>query len=77
MSKFRIELNQTKCQAYGKCAATAPAFFALDQNRKVRLLGDSETPDGIVVHAAKSCPYRVITIVDAEAGEQIFPRRRT
>jgi ferredoxin len=31
------ELNQSKCQAYGKCTATAPAMFGLDDNGKVRL----------------------------------------
>jgi len=76
MSKFRLELNQSKCQAYGKCAATAPAFFGLDDNRKVRLVGNSETTDDVVVKAAQSCPYRVITVVDAESGGQIFPALR-
>lgn len=73
MTKFRIELNQSKCQAYGKCAATAPALFGLDDSRKVRLVGDNETTDDQVVKAAKGCPYRVITVVDAESGGQIFP----
>jgi ferredoxin len=76
MTKFRIELSQSKCQAYGKCAATAPAFFALDDSRKVSLVGNDETTDNLVVEAAKSCPYRVITVVDAESGGQIFPTRR-
>ena len=75
MSKFRIELNQAKCQAYGKCAATAAGFFAVDENRKVRLVGGDETSDDVVVKAAKSCPYRVITVVDVESGEQLFPKR--
>ena len=73
MSKFRVELNQSKCQAYGKCTATAPALFGLDDNRKVRLVGNSETTDDVVVKAAQGCPYRVITVVDAESGGQIFP----
>jgi len=76
MSKFRIELNRSKCQAYGKCAATAASFFALGEDRKVRLIGGDETSDDAVVKAAKSCPYRVIAIVDAESGEQLFPQRR-
>jgi ferredoxin len=76
MSKFRVELNQSKCQAYGKCAATAPAFFGLDDDRKVRLVGGSETADDVVVKAARSCPYRVITVVDAGSGGPIFPALR-
>jgi len=73
MTKFRIELNRSKCQAYGKCAATAPALFGLDDSRKVRLADGHETADDLVVKAAKGCPYRVITVVDAESGGQIFP----
>jgi len=76
MSKFRVELYPSKCQAYGKCIATAPAFFGLDDNRKVRLVGDGETTDDVVIKAAQGCPYRVIAVVDAELGEQIFPIHR-
>jgi ferredoxin len=76
MGKFRFELNLSKCQAYGKCAAAAPDFFKIDDGRKVRLVGASESTDDTVVKAAKSCPYRVITVVDTVSNEQIFPVRR-
>jgi ferredoxin len=76
MTKFRVELNQAKCQSYNKCVATAPGFFELDDNRRVRLVGEAEAIDDIVVTAARSCPYRVISVIDSESGEQIFPQRR-
>ena len=76
MGKFRVELNLSKCQAFGKCAATAPSLFQVEDGLKVRLVGDKETTDDVVVKAAKSCPYRVITVVDVESNEQIFPVRR-
>jgi ferredoxin len=76
MTKFRLELNLAKCQAYGKCAAAAPAFFRLDDSRKVALAGASEAVDEIIVKAAKSCPYRVITVIDTETNEPVFPVRR-
>jgi ferredoxin len=76
MTKFRIELNQARCQSYNKCAATAPGVFELDENRKVRLADHDETSDDAAVKAARSCPYRVITIIDSESGELIFPTRR-
>jgi ferredoxin len=76
MEKFRVELNLMKCQAYGKCAAAAPDFFRVEDGDKVRLVGDNETADDAVVKAAKSCPYRVITVVDTESNEQVFPVRR-
>jgi ferredoxin len=76
MTKFRLELNLAKCQAYGKCAVTAPGFFRLDDSRKVALAGAAEVVDEIVVKAAKSCPYRVITVIDTETNEPVFPVRR-
>jgi len=77
MSRFRVELNQAKCQAYGRCSVVAPALFKLGEDRKVRLLGSDETSDDVVMKAAKSCPYRVISIIDVNSGEQLFPKRRT
>jgi ferredoxin len=77
MNKFRIELNQAKCQAYGRCSAVAPASFVLGADRKVRLVGNDGSPDDVVLKAAKSCPYRVISIFDVDSGEQLFPKRRT
>jgi ferredoxin len=76
MTKYRIELNQAKCQSYNKCVATAPGIFELDDSRKVRLVGEDETTDDVVVKAARGCPYRVISVVDSETGEEIFPKRR-
>jgi ferredoxin len=76
MSKFRVEINHSKCQGYGKCTATAPAFFARDDTRKVRLVGNNETTDDVVVKAAQACPYRAIAVVDADTGGQIFPAHR-
>jgi ferredoxin len=76
MSKYRVELNQAKCQAYGRCSVVAPVFFELGPNRKVRLTGNDETPDDVVMKAAMSCPYRVISVFDVETGEQLFPKRR-
>jgi ferredoxin len=75
MTKFRIEVNQAKCQSYNKCVATAPGFFELDENSRVRLAGEAEATDDVVVKAARSCPYRVITVVDSDSGELIFPKR--
>lgn len=76
MRQLRIDLALSKCQGFGKCAATAPDYFRVDDGGKVRLAAAGETTDDTVVRAAKSCPYRVITIVDAESNEQIFPVRR-
>jgi len=76
MEKFRAALELSKCQGYGKCAATMPGFFRLGDDRKVALQGGAETSDETVVKAAKTCPYRAIAVVDTATSEQIFPVRR-
>ncbi len=72
MSKYTITVEREKCQGYGKCAHWAPDTFSLDEENKV-VLGDPDATedDKMLVRAAKSCPYRVITIGDADG--QIFP----
>lgn len=76
MRQIRIELNTAKCQSYGKCLALAPAVFAWDRARKVRINDANGAPDERIVKAAKNCPYRAIAVIDIASGEQIFPLRR-
>jgi len=76
MAEYRIELTTAKCQSYGKCLALAPAVFAWDRGRKVRLADPGGAAAETVLKAAKLCPYRAITILDAASGEQVFPRPR-
>jgi ferredoxin len=72
MPSVRIEITKKKCQAFGNCMAKAPAVFALGADRKVELVDPGGAPDDTILQAAKSCPYRVIAVIDA-GGEQIFP----
>ena len=76
MGDIRIELDTAKCQSYGKCLAVAPAVFAWDRSRKVRLNDAEGAPDALVVKAAKNCPYRAIAVIDAASGEPVFPLAR-
>jgi ferredoxin len=75
MTQVRITLNTAKCQAYAKCSAVAPAVFALGEDRKVRVLDEGGAPVDAIVKAAKSCPYRVITVEEV-AGQRLFPPER-
>jgi ferredoxin len=72
MDKLTVSINRDKCQGYGKCAQHAPETFSLDADNKV-VLGDPEATEDskMLVRAAKSCPYRVITVSDDNG--QIFP----
>ncbi len=67
-----VETDRQKCQGFGKCVNWAPATFSLDDEGKVALGDAGASADDALVKAAKSCPYRVITVSSAERG-QIFP----
>ena len=72
MSNYAVTVTREKCQGYGKCAHWAPDTFSLDDAGKVVLGDPAATQDGtMLIRAAKSCPYRVVTISDD--GGQIFP----
>ena len=73
MARLRIDITRTKCRSFGKCMNVAPEIFAFDDDRKVRLLEGGTAPDEAILKAAKSCPYRVIAVVDDETGEPVFP----
>ena len=76
MTRLRIELNKERCQAFAKCTTTAPAVFALGADRKVVVVDAAGADDETIVKAAKSCPYRVITLVDDVSGAPVFPPGR-
>jgi ferredoxin len=72
MEKLTVSVDRDKCQGYGKCSHWAPATFSLDAENKVQMGDPGATEDpAMLVRAAKSCPYRVITVSDEE--RQIFP----
>ena len=76
MARLRIDIARGKCRSFGKCMGVAPEIFAFDEERKVRLVEGGTAPDETILKAAKSCPYRVITIVDDETGAPVFPPGR-
>jgi len=70
----RIEINREKCQSYNRCTVVAPAVFVLDEDRKVQLADPAGAEREVILKAAKSCPYRVITVIDETSSEQLWPR---
>jgi ferredoxin len=74
MPRFNVSVHRERCQAHGACLKIAAAAFQLDEERKVRIADPGAVPDDTLLRAARSCPYRVITVIDAETGEQIHPR---
>jgi len=73
MTRLRIDISRTKCRSFGKCMSVAPEVFAFDAERKVRLVEGGTAPGETILKAAKSCPYRVIAVVDDETGQPVFP----
>jgi len=73
MSRLRVTVNATKCQAYQRCMAIAPAVFAVGADGKATVLHPDGTPDDEVIKAARSCPYRAIAVTEDTTGQQIFP----
>lgn len=73
MSRLRVSVNSGKCQAYGRCTAIAPAVFTPGPDGKSTVLQADAAPDETVVKAARSCPYRAITVTVDATNEQVFP----
>jgi ferredoxin len=76
MSRMQVTADTGKCQSYQRCTVVAPAVFGLGDDGKVRLIDSGAADDAVVLKAAKSCPYRAITVVDETTNEQLWPKTR-
>ena len=71
---LRVTVNELKCQSYRRCTAVAPAVFGVSTTSgKAEVLHGGDTSQDLILQAARSCPYRAITVVDESAGLQLFP----
>lgn len=71
---MHVEIDSAKCQSHTRCMAVAPAVFGLGSDGKAELLDPHGADDAVVLKAAKSCPYRAITVRDETTSEQLWPR---
>jgi len=76
MTKRSAAVNITKCQGYGGCQKAAPAAFQRRSDGKAEVLSPVEIEDEILLRGARSCPYRAITITNADDGQQVYPPAR-
>jgi ferredoxin len=51
--------------------------FGVRDDGKVRLLDSGGADDAVVLKAAKSCPYRAITVADDVTNEVLWPKTRS
>lgn len=64
---MRVEIDETKCEAYGICAADAPEVFELDDAGYAHV-AVAEVPQELadrVRRAAIGCPMRAIATAES------------
>jgi ferredoxin len=73
MAKLLVTVNKSRCIASGDCVEIAPGVFQLDSDEKSEVYNQSGAPDEVILAAARACPSKAITIVNADTSEQLFP----
>ena len=76
MAKLSVTVDKGKCQGYGACVKVAPEVFRLNADNQAEPGDPAAAPDEVVLKAARCCPYRAVTVIDAETGAQLIPRVR-
>ncbi|MEA2978285.1 MAG: 4Fe-4S single cluster domain [Alphaproteobacteria bacterium] len=76
MTKLNVAVDHGKCQGYGACVKIAPEVFRLNANNNAEAGNVAAAPDEVVLKAARCCPYRAVTVTDADTGAQLIPRVR-
>ncbi|MDY6768596.1 MAG: ferredoxin [Candidatus Nanohaloarchaea archaeon] len=82
---YKIVYDRTGCIGAGTCEALDPDDFELVEDGLADLKDAEETSDGMwekevpedreeaALAAARGCPVNVITIIDTDSGEQVYP----
>jgi len=76
MARLNVTVDTGKCQGYGACVKLAPEVFRLNADNKAAPGDPAAAADEVVLKAARSCPYRAVTVIDAATGGQLIPRVR-
>jgi ferredoxin len=77
MAGVVLRADKDKCRTYGRCLRIAPELFHLDENQKVEVPPSPVEVNELAIKGAKSCPYRAISVFDAQTDDQLFPIVRT
>jgi ferredoxin len=77
VAKLKVTIDKSKCQGYGACVKVAPEVFRLNADNQAEPGDPTVAPDEVVLKAARCCPYRAVTVVEADTGTQLIPRVRT
>lgn len=71
MTRWRIEVDTSRCTGSGMCAGLAPGQFHLTDGRS-RPATDEIAPDTAVASAAECCPMEAIVLTDAATGQSVL-----
>lgn len=69
MTGWRIVIDQNICVGSGTCMATAPEYFAFDDEDRACAPSGTVPQLPQILEAAELCPTSAIDVVDAETGE--------
>lgn len=64
---MKVQVDMSKCQAYGNCADEAPRLFTLDEWGYAVVLDDGTVPpeeEQAARNAVAACPAIAITLAD-------------
>ncbi len=73
IDKLKIIIDKDECIGDGACVNEAPETFELDDEDKVVLKEGSTDPREYILEAARNCPIDIITVIDKDTGEQLYP----
>jgi DNA-binding Lrp family transcriptional regulator/ferredoxin len=77
----RVKIDPDLCMGTASCVAIAPRIFQIDWAKKkgvtqpapLEVLKRRSADPEVLFLAAQSCPYKVISLEDADTEEQLFP----
>lgn len=73
-TKYQVKVDVEKCIGAASCVAVAALTFKLNDENKAEVLSQDGNSDEEKMLAAQSCPTGAIFVVNAETGEQIWPK---
>jgi len=75
MARYKIHIDREMCVGDQLCAQEAPGTFELDADGKARVVNAEGDLPGYIRAAAKKCRLQAITLLDAETGDRVWPKR--
>ena len=73
LDKLEIKICEEDCIGDGACSNAAQNTFEMNDDSIAILKDDSIDSLEDVLAAAEACPLDIITVIDKETGEQLYP----